>query len=294
VPRLPRGAREPARARRRRGGLTSAPGEPLERLFEAETLPIAELPAELERLYGGGFALPADCLYANFVATLDGIVAIPSMPRSNEFIAGGSEADRFLMGLLRAHADAVLIGSGVLRASPRSTWRAEAIFPSAADAYAELRRNLEIPPTPEIAVVTGSGMIDPGHPVFEGRSVVLTSDAGAQRLQGELPDTTSIVALGPADMIPSAAIVGALRERGHRRILCEAGPHTFGGLLEDGVVAELFLTTSPLLVGTAGPGSRFSLVEGADLAPAATGGRLLSIRRDGSHVFTRYALDRGL
>jgi riboflavin biosynthesis pyrimidine reductase len=266
--------------------------EPLERLFETETLPTAGLPAELEYLHGGGFALPEDCLYANFVATLDGIVAIPPMPRSNEFIAGGSDADRFLMGLLRAHAEAVLIGSGVLRASPRSTWRAEAIFPAAADAYAELRRNLGIPPNPEVAVVTGSGVIDPAHPVFEARSVVLTSDAGAERLEGELPDTASVIALGPAEMIPSAAIVGALRERGHRRVLCEAGPHTFGGLLEDGVIDELFLTTSPLLVGAAGPGSRFSLVEGADLTPAATHGRLLSIRRHGSHVFTRYALDR--
>jgi riboflavin biosynthesis pyrimidine reductase len=264
--------------------------EPLERLFETEALPTAGLPAELEHLHGGGFALPEDCLYANFVATLDGIVAIPPMPRSNEFIAGGSDADRFLMGLLRAHADAVLIGSGVLRASPRSTWRAEAIFPAAADAYAELRRNLGIPPNPEIAVVTGSGVIDPAHPVFEAQSIVLTSDAGAERLQGELPETTSVVVLGQAEVIPSAAIVGALRERAHRRVLCEAGPHTFGGLLQDGVVDELFLTTSPLLVGEAGPSSRYSLVEGADLTPAATHGRLLSIRRHGSHVFTRYAL----
>ena len=290
---MPRRAREPARARRRRSGLNSPLSEPLERLFEADAPRAAELPAELERLHGGGFALPEDCLYANFVATLDGIVAIPPMPRSNEFVAGGSDGDRFLMGLLRAHADAVLIGSGVLRASPRSTWRAEAIFPAAADAYAELRRRLGIPQNPEIAVLTGSGAIDPAHPVFEAQSVVLTSDAGGERLQGDLPDTTSIVPLGPSEMIPSAAIVGALRARGHRRVLCEAGPHTFGWLLADGVVDELFLTTSPLLVGTAGPGSRFSLVEGVDLTPAATHGRLLSIRRQGSHVFTRYALDRG-
>jgi len=265
--------------------------EPLEVLYESEALTAAELPPELERLHGSGFHLAEDCLYANFVSTLDGIVAIPPMPRSNEFIGDGSDADRFLMGLLRAHADAVLIGSGVLRASPRSTWRAEAIFPSAANAYAALRRNLGIPPDPEIAVVTGSGAIDPAHPVFEAPSVVLTSDAGAARLQGRLPDTASVVVLGAMEMIPSAAIVGALRKRGHRRVLCEAGPHTFGRLLEDGVVDELFLTTSPLLVGTAGPGSRFSLVEGADLTPAAHG-RLLSMRRHGSHVFTRYALDR--
>jgi riboflavin biosynthesis pyrimidine reductase len=121
---------------------------------------------------------------------------------------------------------------------------------------------------------------------------VLTSDAGADRLEGLLPETTTVVSLGAAETIPSAAIVGALRDRGHGRILCEAGPHTFGGLLEDGAVDELFLTSSPLLVGDAGPGSRFSLVEGADLTPTAPRGRLLSVRRHGSHVFTRYALER--
>jgi riboflavin biosynthesis pyrimidine reductase len=263
---------------------------PLDVLYEADSLATAVLPAELEHLYGGGLFLAEECLYANFVATLDGIVAIPPMPRSNEFVAGSSDADRFLMGLLRAHADVVLIGSGVLRASPRSTWRAEAIFPPVADAYAELRSTLGLPSAPEVAVVTGSGAIDPGHPVFEARAVVLTSDVGAERLRGLLPRTSSVVALGPSERIPSAAIVEALRERGHGRILCEAGPHTFGGLLEGGVADELFLTSSPLLVGDDGPGSRFSLVEGADLTPAATRARLLSVRRHGSYVFTRYAL----
>ena len=266
--------------------------EPLERLFEADSLPTAELPAELERLYGGGLFLPEDSVYANFVATLDGIVAIPPMPRSNEFVAGGSDGDRFLMGLLRAYADAVLIGSGVLRASPHSTWRPEAIFPAAAEGYAELRRERGITPEPEVAVVTGSGVIDTAHPVFGLRSVVLTSDAGAERLRGRLPETTAVLELGPSETIPSATVVGALRGRGHRRILCEAGPHTFGGLLEDGIVDELFLTSSPLLVGEDGPGSRFSLVEGTDLTPAATHARLLSLRRHGSHLFGRYALER--
>ena len=81
-------------------------------------------------------------MYANFVATLDGVVAIPSLPNSNEVIAGGNDADRFLMGVLRALADAVLVGAGVLRASPRGTWRAEKIYPPAADAYGELRGSL--------------------------------------------------------------------------------------------------------------------------------------------------------
>ena len=37
---------------------------------------VAALPSGLRRLYGGDLGLPERCLYANFVATLDGVVAI--------------------------------------------------------------------------------------------------------------------------------------------------------------------------------------------------------------------------
>ena len=266
--------------------------EPLEVLYEDSSLPKTALPPELARLHDGDLGFDEPCVYANFVATLDGVVAIPTMRGSNDFIAGDSNADRFLMGLLRAFADVILIGSGVLRASPRGTWRPEKIFPSAASDYAELRRTLGSSPAPEVAVLTGSGSIDPAHPLLESGALVLTSAAGADRLEGRLPGASSTVVLGTANTIAPEVIVDALHERGHRRILCEAGPHTFGGLLEAGVVDELFLTTSPLLVGDAGPGSRLRLVEAADLVGAGLHPRLVSLRRHRSHLFHRYALER--
>ena len=270
----------------------TAPIDPLERVFEVDSVPGGSLPAELARLYDGDLGLADTCLYANFVATLDGIVSIPTLRNSNTFIARENDADRFVMGLLRAYADAVLIGSGVLRASPRGTWRADAIYPPVAAEYAALRAELGLPPAPEIAVLTGSGSIDPEHPLLGSGALVLTSTAGAARLTAAVPEATTVLALADEETVDLRLVVDALRDRGHRRILSEAGPHTFGGLLEAGLVDELFLTSSPLLVGDAGPGSRYSLVEGADLVPAATQARLLSMRRHGSHLFTRYALDR--
>jgi riboflavin biosynthesis pyrimidine reductase len=266
--------------------------EPLARLYEDVSLPKVSLPDELARLHDGDLGLAEDCLYANFVTTLDGVVAIPEMPKSNDFLARNSDADRFLMGLLRAFADVVLIGSGVLRASPSGTWQPERIYPPAAHAYATLRESLRSSPAPEVAVLTGSGTIDPQHPLFEWGAVVLTSDAGAERLDRSLPAASAVVALGPSTRIEPRHVLDALRERGHRRILSEAGPHTFGELLEAQLVDELFLTTSPLLVGAGDAGSRLRLVEGADLFPAGTRLQLLSLRRHGSHLFHRYAVER--
>ena len=266
--------------------------EPLERLFEVDALPGAPLPAELARLYDGDLGLADECLYANFVATLDGFVSIPGLRGSNTFIAGDNDADRFLMGVLRAYTDVVLIGAGVLRASPRGTWQPDAIYPPLAKEYAALRAELGLTAAPEVAVLTGSGSIDPRHPLLASGALVLTSTPGAARLEGTAPEATTVVALADEEMIDPGRVVDALRARGHGRILNEAGPHTFGAFLEAELVDELVLTTSPLLIGDAGPGSRYSLVEGADLMPGAVRTELLSLRRHGSHLFSRYALER--
>src|SRR6185312_8908767 len=76
---------------------------------------------------------------ANFVESADGVVALPeARGESGGVVSGGSEADRFIMGLLRACADAVLIGAGTLRAAPGDLWTADAIFPGAAGLYARV------------------------------------------------------------------------------------------------------------------------------------------------------------
>jgi riboflavin biosynthesis pyrimidine reductase len=262
---------------------------PLDVLTEDAELSTIELPAELRRLYAGDLGFDEPRLYANFVSTLEGVVAIPSIPNSNRLVNMGSEADRFVMGLLRAFADVVLIGSGVLRAAPQGTWRPENVYPPATAAFSELRRMLDKTEAPEIAILTGSGSIAPDHPVLGAGAVVLTSAAGAEKLAGRLPAAATLVVLGEDRTIDGKLVVGALRERGHRLILSEAGPHTFGSLLAAEVVDELFLTVSPLLVGDV---DAFHLVEGADLLPHDVRLRLASARRFDQHLFLRYLLER--
>jgi riboflavin biosynthesis pyrimidine reductase len=264
--------------------------EPFDVLYEAEGLPATALPAGLSHVYGGDFGLDEPRVYANFVSTLDGTVAIPSIPRSNDLINGGNEADRFLMGLLRAFADVVLVGSGTLRASPQGTWRPDKVYPPAAEAFADLRRSLGRRPAAQVAVLTGSGSIDPRHPVLSSGALVLTSEPGAARLAGALPAEAEVVTLGAETRIDGGLVVAELHKRGHRLILSEAGPHTFGSLVAAKVVDELFLTVSPLLTGDAGPGSRLRLVEAADLIPPVDA-RPLSFRRHGAHLFSRYELN---
>ena len=119
-----------------------SPLEPIALTYEREGLLRFELPLELHRLYGGDFGLPERSTYANFVSTIDGVVAIPALRHSNRLIGDDSEPDRFVTGLLRAFADVVLVGSGTLRGSPNARWQAQGAFPPAASSFAELRRLL--------------------------------------------------------------------------------------------------------------------------------------------------------
>lgn len=263
--------------------------EPLQPLYEIDGLPHFELPDELERLYGGAIGFETPRLIANFVATLDGVVAIPSRPGSNRLIAASSAADRFVMGLLRACCDAVVIGSGTLAASPSSTWTPARAYPDAAEGFAALREGRSLSPSPELVVVSARGTVDVAHPALAEHSVVLTTDAGLERLEPGLPDSSSALSLGAGPGLDAVAILAALHERGHRIVLHEGGPHAIGPMFAAGLVDELFLTLSPLLVGRVGTDPRLGLVECTDLiGSGAVSARLLGVRRADDHLFLRY------
>ena len=261
---------------------------PLVLLDEVPGLPQGELPDQLRTLYGGGLGFDGPRVYANFVETIDGVVAMPDVPRSNALVADESEADRFLMGLLRALADVVVIGSGTALASPKGTWRAGKVYPPAAAAFAELRRRLGKAEHPAIAIVTAGGSFDPAHPVLEQGAIVLTTVRAAPGLV--VPAASEVVAVSDGDRVDPVAAIAALRARGHEAILSEGGPTLFTSFVAADVVDELFVTVSPLLAGRAGA-PRLSLADGAELLPnVRVSGRLLSIRRHESHLFLRYRL----
>jgi riboflavin biosynthesis pyrimidine reductase len=265
----------------------------LDLLYEPAGLERFPLPPALGEAYGGTLGFAPSCVFANFVSTIDGVVAIPSLAASNRLIAGASRADRFVMGLLRASSDAVVIGAGTLAGSPNSTWTPARAYPEAASGFAELRRRLGRDGEPELVVLSARGSLDPGHPALAEGALILSTELGSERLRARLPAGCDLVAIGPGPQLDAHAIIAALRQRGHGRILSEGGPHAIAPLLEAGLVDELFLTISPLLLGRTPTEERLALVEGADLLngepPAA---QLLGVRRADAHLFLRYALGR--
>jgi len=249
------------------------------------------LPPLLAELYDGGLAIPQGRVYANFVSSIDGIVAIESgKAPSGGIISGRNEADRFLMGLLRAVADAVLVGAGTVRAEGgRALWTPEYIFPAATEAFAALRQSLNRQKTPRLVIVTARGELDPADRALQVGALVLTTAAAAPRLGKTLPMASEVRPISDGESITVDQIFATLKAEGHRTILTEGGPQLFGQLVARDRIDELFLTVSPVLEGQSD--QSFGLIRGVDFGRTPKPSRLLSVRRHESHLFLRYQLE---
>jgi riboflavin biosynthesis pyrimidine reductase len=258
----------------------------------------AGLPEDLRRAYDGDLAIPLrddrPTVIANFVETLDGAVALDRDGRSDGGdVSGFSPTDRFVMGLLRAMADVVLVGAGTIRASSGSGWTAARVFPGAAEAYRELRARLGLAADPTTLIATARGDLDPSHPAFQevGPPIVIAAPpVAADRLRGlGFRDRIRIESVGDGDVVPSGALIDLAGRLGARIVLTEGGPHVLAGLASAGRLDELFLTMAPQLVGRDASAQRLALIEGAALGSENDRwGRLASVRRAGDHLFLRY------
>jgi riboflavin biosynthesis pyrimidine reductase len=255
------------------------------------------IPAELLDRYGGPLRIELrpdrPTVVANFVSTLDGIVALGNGPLAGGgLISGAFEPDRFVMGLLRATADVVVVGAGTLRGSNRQRWIAEHVHPASARAFADWRRAMGLAPFPTTVVVTGSGAIPIEHPGLTDPRipvVIATTPKGATALRNSrLGANVAVESIGTGGTLTGTDLAALSAGLGAGLVLTEGGPHLMGPLLTDDLVDELFLTIAPQLVGR-GDGDRLGLVEGLALAPGS--GRwaeLRSVRRVGAHLFLRY------
>src|SRR6185436_2107206 len=272
----------------------------LETLVETTRGKIVPLPPKLAHVYGR-LRMPVPRshphVFSNFVSTLDGVVSLSEKGHaSGGDISGFNAQDRRVMGLLRAIADVVIVGSGTLGADRRHVWTAEAIFPRFAGEYRRLRQSMGKRGPPLNVIVSGSGRIDLRLPVFTSGKVpamIVTTTAGAKRLHRQrAPDSIEIRAIRRGgSAIPATAILHeACRASGGRMILVEGGPRLLGDFFAERLVNEQFLTLAPQIAGRDAGDPRLSLVMGKLFAPRdSLWGTLTDVRRGSSHLFLRYS-----
>ncbi len=195
--------------------------------------PGTRLPAaELRELY----AFPAGrrWLRSNFVTTLDGS-AQGADGRSGSV---NTPADNRVFALQRELCEAVLVGSGTVRAEGY-----ERVTPT--------RRRAD---PPALVVVSGSGRVPDGlaAPVRgRGVGILVTRAAAGKGTLDRARDALGrdAVVVAGDEHVDLAVALDALADRGLRHVLCEGGPTLFSAALAAGVVDEAAFSLVPSLIG---------------------------------------------
>jgi riboflavin biosynthesis pyrimidine reductase len=266
----------------------------------------------------GSFALPEPppdrpWVYTNFVQSLDGIVSLLGKHASGAEISQ-SRADRWLMDLLRAHADGVIIGMNTLREEQRNRGPESRgiVFRAVEPDLLRLREKLGNGRQRNIFVTRALDIDLSQLKAFDGDVVdvgIVTSPAGGERLRALTthPHVT-IIAAGAGESVDLAAAVRELRTQlGIQYLLCEGGPTLYGNLARADLVDEKFVTVSPVEIGQVVPPQQERLPEEEGklplLRPTVFGGTgfskdtmtrwtWLSCRKSGDHQFQRFRRNR--
>jgi riboflavin biosynthesis pyrimidine reductase len=193
----------------------------------------------------------------NMVASVDGRATLEGRTE-----ALSNAADRAVFHALRTAVDAVLVGTGTLRAERygRMVRRPD---------RQERRVRRGLPPEPISIVLSRSGDFPDDIPLFTD------------------PDARLALYSGDDASAPHRALEKAQAEHGVRSVLCEGGPTLNAALLAGDLVDELFLTITPVLAATASP---LTIVEGAGGDPVQLE-QVWALEGDGA-LFLRYRVVR--
>lgn len=186
-------------------------------------------------------APPAPLLRAGFVLSTDGGIAWDgsSLPLSGP-------ADQAVFQALRATSDAVVVGAGTVR---REDYGPVRLRPEGRG-WREEHGRAGLPP---LVVVSRRLDLDPGARCFSAdgpRTLLVTCSSAPADARSRLAEVADVVVAGD-DEVDLGAALDQLRERGLARLLCEGGPALLTDLLVAGLVDELCVTTTPLLLGDA-------------------------------------------
>lgn len=205
----------------------------------------------------------------NFVTSIDGATTVKG--RSS---ALGDDDDLAMFKAIRSLPDVILVGAG--------TVRAEDYRPVILDEERwAIRRERGQADDPILAIVSGSLGVDPEARVFgdpDHKPLILTSttaDPGRLVNLGDMAEIAFLAELTPAMIL---AQLGAASV-----VLLEGGPSLTGQFVAAGLVDEMCLTVSPVMVG----GDSKRVAVGVEASPP------LGMRLDRAHIgaeslFLRY------
>ena len=214
-------------------------------------------------------------VYANFVTSLDGRVAVTDDGGTSRLPTGlTNPRDWRLFQELQAHADCLVSHGGYLRALA-SGHLGNALQVGVGEGSGDIvrwRATQSMPEQPAVAVLSASlDLTIPESLAAHDQPVhVLTTAASRPEHRAALREAGfDVQVTGPGPWVHARDAVEALAARGYRRLYLQTGPRMLESALRDRVLARLYLTISHRLVG----GERFDTMVRGD-TPLGAAGRL--------------------
>jgi len=220
-------------------------------------------------------------LYANFVTSLDGRIAISKPGSSRMTIPTNVANDRDwrLYQELAAQADLIISSGRYLR--DWAAGRAQEILQVDDPEFADLkawRLSQGLSPQADIALISRSLRFPiPEILTAAGRKVLVftTTNPDPERVQ-EIESKAGQVIVAGEDSVSGAQMVRQMSELGYQTVYSAAGPKVLHLLLVDDVLDRLYLTITHRLLG----GPSFSSILEGELLPQAVDMTLNSIYLD--------------
>ena len=273
------------------------PGSPFQLLFSGEQPATPSLPEAYRQIYPGDWHMPTipgrPYVYTNFAQSRDGRISYnePNASSGGD-VTDFNAHDRWLMGLLRVRADAVMSGDATVNLETEHLWTAEFMCPYDSAAFAELRAAEGFAPKPILVIVSLEGKVN-----FEGlcfrqpdaHVVLATTSRGAAHVHGiECDARIDVHALGESSVDLVRLNQMLYSDYGVRNLLCEGGARLFGSMLAAKQIDEELVTFCPNFIGRSNDKFRPSYTEGVAWMPGkAPYSQPFSLHRVGDFLYMR-------
>jgi riboflavin biosynthesis pyrimidine reductase len=194
-------------------------------------------------------------VYANFLSSLDGRIAVGDAPNNGSVIPDSMTTDNDwrLFEQLHAQADCLLTHGGYLRAL--AAGRLGDILSVRGGEGSELdewRRRAGLARQPTVVVASAS--LDfplPGSLNDAGRTVLIATGSRADptRVRSWRERGYRVIVAGDGFMVEGPALLEALRDCGFRTMYLIAGPRMLETMMRHRLLSRLYLTLSHQIVG---------------------------------------------
>jgi riboflavin-specific deaminase-like protein len=176
-------------------------------------------------------------VFSNLAVSLDGRIA----DRENPSTPLGTPLDRQTMQVIRKKCDVILVGSGTLKAHPK-TMKIKGRLPATKK-------------QPANAIISASAEFDPSWEFWQDPQVVrlvFTTQESLSKAVKNCGDRALVFAAGQNGRVDLNLVFRKLKELNFKNVLVEGGGETMAEVMSVGLLQELYVTLTPWVLGGRG------------------------------------------